>query len=38
MTSYLIFGIAVGVTLLWGYALILFLESRALRKREKRGS
>ena len=38
MNGYLILGISVGTTLLWGYALVLLLESRALRKREQRHS
>ncbi len=38
MNGYLIFGYSVGLLLLWGYALLLFLESHAIRKRETRDS
>ncbi len=38
MNGHLIFGYSVGFMLLWGYALLLFLESRTIRKQEHRDS
>ena len=35
VNSYLVGGYVVGLALLWGYALLLFLESRAIAKAEK---
>lgn len=38
MNGYLLLGYTVSLTLLWGYAFLLLLESRAVRKREKQSS
>lgn len=38
MNSYLFLGYALSLTLLWGFALMLLLKSRAIRKRERHSS
>ncbi len=35
MNSYLIGGYVIGFALLWGYAVMLFIESRSIRKMER---
>ncbi len=35
MTGYLILGYALSFVLLWGYALLLLVESRSIRQREE---